>query len=46
MSEFIAKGGTKNIVWEYFGLECRADEKPVDDGKVMCLTGHQCVVGI
>ena len=39
------KGGTKNTVWEYLGLE-RGDEKPVDDGKVMCRTCHQHVVDI
>ena len=46
MSELIAKGGTKNTVWNYFGLECGADEKANDVGKVMCLTRHQCVVGL
>ena len=46
MSELIAKGGTKNIAWDYFGLERGADEKSTDDKKVMCLTCHQRVVGI
>ena len=38
--------GPKNIVMDYFWLECGADEKPTDDRKVVCLTCHQCVVGI
>ena len=44
MSELIAKGETKNIVLDYFGLERGVDEKPVDDGNVVCLTHHQPVV--
>ena len=45
MSELIAKSGTKNKAWDYFGLECRADKEPPDEGKVMCLTCHLHVVG-
>ena len=40
MSELIAKGGTKDIVWDPFGLEYGADMKLNDGGKVMFLTCH------
>ena len=38
MSGLIVKSGTKSIVWDYFGLECRPDGKPTDNGKVVCRT--------
>ena len=43
MSELIAKGGAKNVVWDYmyFRLEHRADKKPTDNRKVVFLTCHQ-----
>ena len=44
MSELIAKSGIKSIVWDYFGLECGPDGKPINDGKVVCRTCCRCVM--
>ena len=38
ISELIAKSGTNSTVWDHFGLERGIDEKPIDDGKVVCCT--------
>ena len=38
MSELVAKSGKKSIAWDYFGLECWADGKDIDDDKVVCRT--------
>lgn len=38
MSELVAKSGTKNVVWDYFGLERGVDGNAVDDSSVTCRT--------
>ena len=36
MAELAGKSGTKSVIWDYFGIEVKADGKPVDNGSAVC----------
>ena len=44
MSELVVMSGTKSVVWDNFGLECRTDGKVVKDSSTTCQTCRKRVL--
>ena len=43
-SDLVCKTGTKNVVWDYFGLQKDKDGHVVDNGEVVCRSCRKKVI--